>query len=108
MVQEKGLGALVGEVGYIDNFRVTRPVGAGDEFIDGRDTFTVVIDETRSGLHFEILRFRDSRTCRPRCWIAPHLSADPLHRFSISAARGELHLHQVPLPALLRQPAALS
>lgn len=55
LVQEQGLGALVNEVGYVDNFRITRPVNANDEFIDGRDTFTVVVDDIRSGLSFQIL-----------------------------------------------------
>ena len=54
-VDEKGLGALVGEVGYVDNFRITRELEKSDGFIDGRDTFTVVVDDIREGLSFQIL-----------------------------------------------------
>ena len=55
VVQEKGLGALVGEVGYVDNFRITRPIEKSDGVIDGRDTFSVIVDDIREGLSFQIL-----------------------------------------------------
>jgi len=54
-LQGKTLGDLVNEVGYVDNFRITRPIGANDEFIDGRDSFSVVVDDVRTGLSFQIL-----------------------------------------------------
>ena len=52
LVQEKG---SVPATGGVDNFRITRPVSSDDEFIDGRDTFTVVVDDIRTGLSFQIL-----------------------------------------------------